>query len=292
MKFSKEQLEKELEEIDAFLRKEGVPIPGRPIRATCEFSKKHKIGLPITTPVPGTRHESYQYWPITQFIKQWFDDRYGGRLGMDAGPGKCAFLLKGDPWFFHYPKFFGSYIFALSREHSSEELPPLDGIHVYNVFESIRDLPNGLRKSTTDNELQYLLDTFCLGLWSLTTLERICDDELIKSARADIEATVTHIMSSRSEFGLAKWSSLQAAEKYLKYLLKSKGNKIPKTHHLIELTEKLNDLGVNVDITNEVNNIQCNPSIRYGETKISLEDAINAHHASLSLILKLKDEVK
>lgn len=287
---SQEQLEIELEEIDTFLKSQNIPIPGRPLRAISEFSKRHNIGLPISEPIHGTYHESFKYWPITQFIKHWFDELYSGRLGLDMGPGRCVFILRNEPWIFHYPKLFGSFVFGLSREFSSQELEPVDGIAVYNVFESIKNFPNSLRKKATDEELQSILDRFTLGFFSLTILSNIRDSELIKSARADVEAAITHIMSPRPEFGLSKWASLQVAEKYLKYILTVKGINVPKTHNLIVLVDKLKEIGINSCVDEEVRFLQCSPSIRYGEQRVLLDDAINAHHASLSLILKFEHE--
>lgn len=292
MKFTKEQLEKDLEEIDAYLREEKIPIQGRPIRATSEFSKKYKIGLPMSEPLPGTYHESYEFWPITEFIINWFDERYGDRLGMDMGPGKCVFLLRGDPWFFHYPKFFGTHRFVVSREHSSKDLAPIEGVAVYNIFEAIKNFPSGLRKSITDDELQYLLDTYCLGFSALTTLEELNDNELIKTAIADFEAAVSHVMSSKPDSGLSKWSSLQATEKFLKHVIQSKKQGYLKTHDLNKLKQNLMNLDVNVDINSEVSTIQCGPGIRYGEEKTELKDAVLAYHAALFVIYKLKDEIQ
>ncbi len=288
MKFTNDQLEIDLEEIDTFLRKEKTPIHGRPIRAASEFSKKYKISLPISKPQPGTYHESYEFWPITEFITNWFDKRYGDRLGVDMGPGKCVFLLRGDPWFFHYPLFIGNHRFGISREHSSDELAPIDGVAVYNIFESIKNLPIGLRNSTTNDELQYLLDTFSLGISALTALEEVSNNELIKTAIADFEAAVSHIMSSRSDYGLSKWSSLQSTEKILKYIIQSKNNKYLKTHDLSILYKNLKGLGIDTDLEHEISIIQCSPAIRYGEEDVNLEDAISAYHAALHVIYKLK----
>lgn len=289
MGFTQEELEEELEEIDAFLRQEKIPIPGRPLRAITEFSKKHKIGLPISEPIQGIFHESYQYWSITEFIMQWFDDRYGGRLGMDMGPGKCAFLLRGDPWVFHFPKFWGSYRFGASRKHSSDELAPIEGIAVYNIFESVKNLPSGLRESTTDAELQEMLDVHRLGLGALSILDEKNDIELIKSASADIEAAVSHIMSTKSEYGLSKWSSLQATEKVLKGVMQNNNLVYKKTHDLNKLAKQLDNIDIEVDIYSEIVEIQCLPSIRYGEESLTLEEAVKAHHASLRVILNFKD---
>ena len=291
MKFTTEQLDKDLEEIDASLRVEKIPIPGRSLRAICDFSKKHKIGLPISEPLPGTHHESYKFWPITEFIKTWFDERYGERQGMDMGPGKCVFLLRGDPWIFHYPKFFGHHKFVLSRDFASKDLAPIDGIGAYNIFEAIKNFPIGLRKSTTNDELQYLLDTFCFGYSALTTLEEQNNNELINTATADLDAAVSHIMSSRSEPSLSKWSSLQATEKFLKYVIQSKNQGFQKTHNLKKLSNSLISLGVNIDISSEISAIQCGPGIRYGEEKAEVKDAVEAYHAALFIVYKLKDEI-
>lgn len=112
---SKDELIKELVDIDRQLRGKSIPISARPIEATMEFAKRHNIALPLTEPVSGMYHSVYVNWPIAEFIIKWFDAQYGSRLGVDWGPGKAVFCLRGDPWYFHISLFYGKNVFTASR---------------------------------------------------------------------------------------------------------------------------------------------------------------------------------
>lgn len=287
MKFTQSKLEEILEDIDAQLRSENIPIPGRPLKAMLIFAKKFDISIPVTSPIPGTTHESYNYWPVTKFIHHWFDHRYGDRLKIYFGPGNCAFFLRGDPWFFQFPKFWGTYRLRASVENNSDELSEKENTDIYNIVESIPNLPIGLRKSITKDELQDMLDIFCLGFNTLNLLEHRNDLELIKSAKIDLNSAVSQLMSTKDEFGHSKWSTLQATEKVLKALIDNEGNTYKKIHDLTKLAGQLKSTSLASAIQCDLHEIQCSPRIRYGDEPTTIEDAMTAHHASLKVISKL-----
>ncbi len=280
---------KELIEIDRLLRNKSVPIQSRPIEATMELAKRHNIALPLTPPIPGTYHSVYVNWPITEFIIKWFDQQYGNRLGVDWGPGKAAFSLRGDPWYYHFPLFYGKIVLTASREKSSKELSQIAGESVYNIVESIPKFPEGLRRSLTDEELKYILDVYRLSFRALSRLQNRRGAKMVELAKSDIEAAVNHIMAPAAEYGLSKWASLQAVEKILKVAIEKKNGTFKKVHDLNLLTQQLFALGVKLDINREVMAIHCTPGIRYGEEHTDLQSAIAAHHATFSVITKLKD---
>ena len=237
---SKDELIKELVEIDRQLRDKSVPISARPIAATMEFSKRRNIALPLTEPIPGTYHSVYVNWPITEFIIKWFDAQYGSRLGVDWGPGKAAFSLRGDPWYYHFPLFYGNNVFTASRDKSSKELSKVEGTSVSNILESIPNFPDGLKKSLTDEELKYMLNIYQLSFKALSRLEYCKGTKMIELAKADIEAAVNHIMASTPEYGLSKWASLQATEKILKVVIEKNNGVFKKTHDLNLLAQQMN----------------------------------------------------
>jgi HEPN domain-containing protein len=282
-------LEREIRAIDEKLKKEDVPIHARPIRALSEYSIKFKISLPITEPRLGMKHDSDDGWPISSFIFKWFDRQYGERLKVHPGPGKSAFILRNDAWVITYPKLWGSFIFAASKEIYQKDLGKINGRPVLNIIEYIDNFPSGLRESLEHSECEHVLKSFSLGIDSLSFLDYKSDFSLLKSATSDIEAAVSHLFSTNREYGLSKWASLQATEKFLKALIEVKGEKYERVHKLCKLKEQLSTLGVNINIDKEITEIQCEPSIRYGED-ISLASAVSAHQASLLVISKLKEE--
>lgn len=291
MVISKDALISELIEIDRQLRIKSVPIQMRPIEATAEFAKRHNIALPLTEPIPGTYHEVYVNWPVTKFIMKWFDEQYGSRLGVDWGPGKAAFSLRGDPWHFHFSLFYGKTEFIVSREKSSKEFSQNAGVGVYNILDAVRNFPDGLKQSLTDDELKYIFDIYLLSYNALSRLEYCKGAKLVGLAKSDIEAAVNHIMDSEPEHGLSKWASLQATEKILKAVIEKKGGSFGKTHDLDSLTKQLLTVGVQLKISSEIKSIRCSPGMRYGEEQADLHAAVSAHHATFSVITKLENHL-
>ena len=125
-----------------------------------------------------------------------------------------------------------------------------------------------------------------MGLHALTLLDENEKSELLKIAQADIQTAVDHMVSTKAEYGLSKWASLQAAEKILKHCIQCDGKKFSKTHSLSKLAKQFKtDIGVD----EYIDDIQCQPGIRYGEEPSSLQDAIRAHHAVFKLTTYLID---
>lgn len=294
MDLSKEELEKELEAIDALLREEGAPIRSRQIRGVQEFAKRHKLSMPVTAPIPGTHHESYEYWPLAKSILDWFGDRYGRKLTIDMSPGMAAFLLRGDVWCFRFPFLSGRHILYTDLR-KTKRARGLETSGRLNVLDSIIDLPDGLRNSLTDTECDELLRLFVDASRSLSILEqastsRAKRNRLLTSARADMEASVNHLLASTPNYGLSKWSSCQVAEKCLKAVIAKREGTFSKTHNLEKLAEQLTTTGGAADLS-AIRSLSCTAGIRYGEEHTTLEEAVAAHHAALTLLRALENEL-
>lgn len=280
-----------LERVDNKLAMEGLDIPQRPIHALRVVSMEFKIPLPITPPIPGTEHDVYKYWPISQRIYRWYDYRYGDRLKMDSGPGRMAFLIANDVWIFRFPRLYGSANLVASRTTKSDKFRTDGKPATYNILDSIDGLPPGLRHSLKDPELGRLFDYFILGFKALSGLENFTGIELIKSAQADISSSIDHLIKRNTDYGLSKWASLQVAEKLLKVLIKKVGGNFSKTHDLNKLTIEAQSHGVTLDIDVLLKKIQCGPGIRYGQEKADLNGAIEAHHAVMVLSKIITDKL-
>ena len=110
---------------------------------------------------------------------------------------------------------------------------------------------------------------------------------MITSAKADFEKSIDYLKGNNKSTGLSKWSSLQATEKTLKSALAYKKLNYHRTHDLFELLEQLYSIGFPKSDDNLISQVQCLPSIRYGDNKYSLAEAINSHHISISLCNKI-----
>ncbi len=288
MKFTNEQLEGILPEIDALLKSKDVAIPYRQLAAICEFSKRYQISLPVSKPNPRYTHKLDKLWPITEFITDWYKKRYGERLKINPGPGYCVFLIKDDPWVFKYPLAVGNWRYGAWKENDNDKPDLSRGESILNVVDSIENFPSAARERLTPSELKYLFEIFGLGLKALTKIKYCKKNELIESAKSDIDVAVTHLMSSKPECGLSKWSSLQATEKIIKAAIKNRGIPFKKIHILSDLIKQL-DVGLHVEkLNSEIAKVQCTPGVRYGDEVVRLNEAVEAHHATFRIILLLK----
>jgi len=275
-------------EIDRELANQKVAITNRPLTALREVSIRFGIPLPIGRPIPGANPELSKYWPISERVKKWYEQRYGDRLKVDFSPGRMAFMIDEDVWVFRFPRLYGSGRFVSSRTVKSERMRT-DGKPVtYNILDCVESLPDGLRLSLSDSQLVTLGEYFRLGFEAFSSLEIPSGNDLIMSARADISTSIDHLFLRHPQYGLSKWSSLQAAEKLLKTTIEMRGGNYSKTHVLRKLVGEVKKSGLSLDVSMIIAEIQCSPAIRYGQEPSSKTDAIQAHHSVLKLVSAIK----
>lgn len=275
-------------EIDRHLSKLEHDIPSRPIRALEVISKKFSISLPMSEPPPRFQDKNALNWHITKKIYKWYEEHYGDRLKEDWSIGKMVILVENDIWVLKFPCLFGSGQFIVSRTIESDGKSFQSKPVIYNVLDAVQGLEKRRIGNLPDYELAHIYEKFQLGYQAFNILIASSSIELIGSAIADIEASVNHLGSNRSDYGLSKWSSLQAAEKMLKATLSMIGKKYSHTHNLSNLVEEITSNGISGNWELLIKAIQCSPGIRYGKENCGRDDAIRAHHASLALIIMLK----
>ena len=286
------KFDKLMSSIDRRLGGEGVSIFRRPIHASSIISKEFGIPLLMAPPRPGVPRELAKYWPIAQRIRQWYEHQYGDRLKVHPGPGRMAFLINNDIWVFRFPRLFGSAHLVASHTIKSNRIGIKGKPLIHNILDSIDRLPEGLRLSLTDTQLNRILRYFVLGFNALCGLEVFHEDKLISSALADIDVSIDHMVTRNPEYGLSKWSSLQATEKMLKATMERARVKYPKTHDLTRLMKEAQRSGITLNIGKLIGGIQCNPGIRYGQKSCTLLDAVNAHHAVFKVSTQVVKELQ
>lgn len=288
-----EELRQLLERVDRQLTNEGFPIPSRPLHALRVISAEFNTPLPITPPFPSANDELRENWPFSQRVYEWYDERYGNRLKVNFGPGRMVFLIRGDPWVFRFPRIYGSVLLTASRDFNSQKIRTDGQPALFNVLDSIQDFPRGLRASLADDELSDIYNHFLLGFFVFSYLEEIASNNLINSALADIAASVNHIMDHDPNYGLSKWSSLQAAEKLIKAIISAFGGKYSRTHDLSKLVRDAENSGISLSINNDLlDRLHCVSDIRYGQAHASFAEAISAHHAVFELAKILHEKLK
>jgi hypothetical protein len=153
----------------------------------------------------------------------------------------------------------------------------------FNVLDAVVDLPTGLRLALSDAELDYIWDAFHLGLPAYLLMRFVRHQPFVKEALVDHEVCVNTLLQRGAALGTARWSALQAAEKMMKSVLATLGEKVPHTHDLSVIAKRLFDAGLEPVNPTDIATIQCAPAVRYGASPVTLEEAVRAHHASLAV---------
>lgn len=276
--------------IDRRLASAHVAIPWRPTTALGEVSKQFSLPLPVTEPRNGSKHESAELWPISARIFDWYEKRYGDRLKLDFSPGRMVVLVEEDLWVLRLPRIYGSAEIVVSREIQPRQSDPKGRPLRFNVVEALEEMPQHRVAALQDAELAHIHEKFILGMQAFSVLEGTASQhELIRSALADVAAAVEHLMATPPQFGLSKWSSLQASEKALKAAIELAGGAYSSTHVLSTLTKQAVASGIINRWNDLIPHIQCSPGIRYGDEKCDRDDAVRAHYASLAIMVLLQE---
>jgi hypothetical protein len=154
---------------------------------------------------------------------------------------------------------------------------------VFNILNSVEDLPDGLAAALSHDELDTVASFFMCAGEAVCALEEILDQPFVTEARDDLRSAVEHLFSTPSaNCGFSKWSSLQFIEKLLKAFLQTRSTAYRLTHNLSELADLVEQNGLVVDRTGLLA-VQCAAAVRYNSRSVSMADALAAHHHSLSL---------
>lgn len=271
-----------MREIDSALSAEGIRMPHRPMRAIIEIGKRYSIPIPIAgrrdAAMPGKEN-----WQLTDRVFGWYDLRYGESLKIDPSRGRFFTEIYGDLWIVRIPLVLGSGVFYASAILDTDKQHGR-----YNIADFIDNFTDELRRSLTQPQEAFLINQFRIAFDVLPWMEEQSSDSLYKSALADIEASVDSATRQRHDFGLSKWSSLQATEKTLKAAIYDVGGEFSNTHSLRKLIEEATRFGLTLNMESDVEHIQCGPGIRYGDERCDMRGALNAHLAMLRVLWVVK----
>ncbi|MCX4188150.1 HEPN domain-containing protein [Methylophaga sp. OBS4] len=276
-----------MEVVDSFLREQEIPIHARPMRGWFEISKTLKLGLSLFPRENRPAADGvYTGDDLTIRIFSWFDERYGNKLAVRMGPGRGAIMVRGDLWEVHFPKIYGTVEFFISaneRSSNQGEDLKLKRIPRCNILDVITDFPVGLARSLSSGELRTIADSFIAGYHSMDSISKVQKSPMVSEILSDIDSAVNHLLSSPPHYGLSKWSSLQTVEKSFKTFLAIKGIDFPKHHQLHELSRLSKENGLFAVEKSLIDKIQCSAGVRYGDEKVSKEEAYEAHLLSVVL---------
>lgn len=279
-------------EVDQALQARNLPIVGRGLGAYQEVARRLQCDVffaPKGTPaIPG----NYTGLSLSAHIEKWIDDRYGNRLSMDLALGYSVVMIRGDAWLLRIPVIFGNCLIVVERD-LAKRFPNLvvnkpgqpQQKLVINLLQNVQSLPQGLASLLTDDECQVLLKYFMSAYENLRLMEGLYkNNALANAARADLTTSARHTIAGSEELGLARWASLQAAEKFLKFYLSQSGmNDPPRTHNLEKLLELANAHGLKNIRTGIVGLIQCDAGVRYEQRQHNLADVVESHQAAIEI---------
>ena len=236
--------------IDERLRKQRVPIPGRPLHAMSLIAQDLGISIMMGGPVETG---------LADQIHLWFEKRYGDRLKIDLSPGKAVILIRGDPYIMRLPLIIGQWD------------------EILDVTTLVEGMTQPLFAELSENDMAELVNYFP---WLMERFNAM--DELPTNVRAELDAAVLHLISQQPNYGLSKWASFQFAEKMLKHFVRARNGNPPNSHSLSKLLNLGENLGLPMGWRPILPLIQCDASVRY-EGGVTLSDAVLAHHASIDL---------
>jgi hypothetical protein len=278
MLLSRAAFDAEIQQIDDDLRREGIDIPFRPLRAVAEFAKHHKVGIYLFfQPLPPDAPISTEY--LSSHVQAWYSRLYGDRLRLwSLSPGRMVIPIRGDLWHVRFPAIVGTVSFLACNAH--------DGAHTldrgeYDIFQCFDGMTAAFRSALSQAELAVILRLFDRGIRAMSAVADLLPTDLTKAARADHDAAVQHLTGPHIHPGLSRWASHQAVEKLFKAFLEFKRASPPNIHPLSKLADRCTPLGLTPPPASLLDLVQCGAGVRYGEVVVSREEAVTAHHAAL-----------
>lgn len=260
----KQKFEDMMDDIDKQLENEGVPAHSRPIMASLKLSNKLKISIPI---IPNTFSEDdFSREAIPWQINNWYQKIYSNKINIDPKLASTVFLIRGIPYRAVLPLVFGSVLI--------------------NPFDYIENLTPELYSRLSKEEIYEIatlyLDTIkAMNKYYSSGLPKI-DPVLTK-----LETAVDIIMQPRFIMGDPRRDSLLFVEILLKSILQKNKIKYGKVHDLFTLLELIPQDVVSSVSRNDIEKVQCCAGVVYDEISVSLNEVIEAHHASLRIFIQI-----
>lgn len=290
MSFIPNDITQIIREIDEELKAEGVPPVGRPINAILKFGQRFNMSMLFTKPQPGVPDHLIGSWRYAESIHEWYEQVYGDKIKLDpSANAKVAVQADGDLWELKLPIIYGTFIPVAERD-IFDEGDAVVGASRVNACKQLSGITPARLLNFNEHDLAEVYDMFMVGMDVRHAFERFAkSSHFFKEAQSDWMASVMHMTSQTPNYGQARWSSLQFAEKFMKGLIEVIGDvsPIPHTHILQKLHDVLARSIMGLDLTNLLTNIQCSAAVRYGEEPSTHEQSYSAHKSSLLLVKTL-----
>jgi hypothetical protein len=151
---------------------------------------------------------------------------------------------------------------------------------VCNVLNCIDGLTTTLSRSLSESTLRCLVQSFCSAHENFIWITNTPSHEMIKAAQADLASASQSILGTAVHYGLSRWSSLQATEKFYKIYISTKGAPFDKIHNLIALNKTASSFGFEGIAMEILTKVNCTAAVRYDGSS-TLKEAFDAYWAAL-----------
>lgn len=272
--------ESTMELLDRDLQKQGAPIIGRELRLALGLSRKLGIQMLLSAgdkypAVPG----QYTVLNIGNHISSWAEKKYGNRLTFDPNYGRFATILQGDAWSVRIPMVVGQAKLVCDHNLRNKYPNAVFGSAVtINLLELVDNLTESIAGAMSENETQRLRSRFltfynCHRLITTGNKEK---NSLARLALLDLNNGAQKVVRDYREYGSARWDALQAAEKFLKHFIATKGQEFPWSHDLSELADQAQLCGPLAIRAESIALASANASTRYTPFLGTVTDVVRA----------------
>jgi hypothetical protein len=281
-----------LEKIDREMRRDNVPIRARQLQALSRISHEHwNMEFNISGAMELNEDDlvGYEGDALTRRIIIWFEELYGDRLKISFREGKSVALVRGDPYLMNIPIALGNVKFTYDVETLGQSgRMEKDGQTIVNVFDCLPDITEATVERISRSDGFRLANELRANTYRFRKASEIGEYENVFDVRTDLDSAAQHMVTDHSSFGMSRWHSLQAAEKALKSVLSCQGLDFPRVHDLFQLVHASGMLGIS---PLALDSAICSSSVRYEPDLSTLDQAINAHHASLDICLEAAERI-
>ncbi|ENQ8704920.1 HEPN domain-containing protein [Vibrio harveyi] len=278
---------KYMDEIDQELLRGDLKLHQRPMHAfTCLTEKVDKSGTYKMNSGENIDREDFSNDALCAQVHWWYEERYGDRIKIHPGPGSYVIVIRGEPWEVVFPLCFGQNNFTidadLARVKRKIDVGGGRMIPEINILSHVTSMTQYLASSLSYEEKSAILHDYMFGLNAVQSLKDSYYKPFMELAANDYDLSVFNIFQKYPDYNNSKWSSLQFSEKVMKSKLCQLGATIKRTHDLKSLAKTLSEYDVNIS-DSLIERVQCSPSVRYGETKVTKHEAIEAIKCSLAI---------
>ncbi len=271
----KAELKKILKTIDDEMTREQVPVEGRQTHALLRLSQRLK-----------TKIASHPDDELYTFVISWYEKKYGGKVKAAGTIGVMAILIRGELYKMTIPLLRGHAQIVVDpnvdtrKRVQKSTAPDPDVVYVLNCIETLT-LEHARKLSSL--ELKELMLYFSWGLGAFQSINLFSGRPVTREALEDLRRAVDHLFGKPRACGKSKWASLQATEKFVKGYIAERGGVADKQHGLPELVADAYGLGLRPLNPDNIQILLCDPGVRSGESAVTVEEAVEAHHASIDI---------